>query len=88
MWSGSRNGVSVFCTEEGGEDCGHCLSLATSHKCGWCATIEVCTTFSQCKSNPFNTTTNQVTKGKMKVSYFTQNQVSVLLEAIMLIWNH
>jgi hypothetical protein len=45
---------------KGGEDCGHCLSLATSHKCGWCSTIEVCTTLSQCKSNPFNSTTHQV----------------------------
>ena len=45
---------------KGGRDCGHCLSLATSHKCGWCSTIEVCTTLSQCKSNPFNSTTHQV----------------------------
>lgn len=51
----SSSSVSVFCTEEGGEDCGHCLSLPRTHNCGWCSSSKVCTTFKQCINNSFQT---------------------------------
>ena len=51
--------VSVFCTESGGEDCGLCLSLPSSHHCGWCSSVGVCTTVNQCKLDPF-TSSSQV----------------------------
>ncbi len=41
--------VSVFCREEGGGNCGHCLSLPAHYKCGWCAPLKVCTTQNQCE---------------------------------------
>ena len=56
IMASSRNiSVSVFCRESGGEDCGLCLSLPTSHNCGWCSTVGVCTTLNQCKLDPFTT---------------------------------
>ena len=72
----SRNiSVSVFCRESGGEDCGLCLSLPTSHNCGWCSTVGVCTTLNQCKLDPFTTQVRSTTP--LQAAHSTEGHISL-----------
>ena len=48
----SAIGVSVICTEQGGQVCSQCVGLNPDLECGWCELDNVCSKQSQCKVSP------------------------------------